>query len=425
MKKEFLKNVILDQKELIESHIKSGNIIDRDGLVQCSKFIAHPNTLLISGLRRAGKSIFSHILLKEKKYAYINFDDERLIRFKTEDFNSLLEACYELYGDCDYFLFDEIQNIKGWELFINRLRLKYRIIITGSNARLLSSEMATHLTGRFDTYTIFPMSFSEYLHFQSIPLEYKEHHTTREKAQYGVIFESYLRCGGIFEYYKFGKEHIRSLFSSIISKDILSRNIIKFPVELEELAVYMVNSFASKISVNKIANMLGINSPHTIREYIKYLESTFLIFSVNKFSYKLKEQSSAFRKMYITDNGIIDSLLFDFSANKGRLLENLVAIELKRRSGQQNFTFYYWSNYVNECDFVIKSGRKIISIYQVCYELTEENQRREFAGLIEAGREFNLNEGIVLTMFQEETRSINSFTIKIEPVWKWLPINFE
>lgn len=420
MNKEFLKNVIVDQKDLIETHIKSENIIERDGLTQCSNFITHPNILLISGLHRAGKSFFSHLLVKEKKYAYINFDDERLISFKTEDLNSLLESFYELYGDCDYFLFDEIQNIKGWELFINRLRLKYKIIITGSNARLLSSEMATHLTGRFDTHTIFPMSFTEYLRFHSTPSENLKHFSTREKARYGSLFENYLRSGGIFEYYRFGKEHIRSLFSSIITKDILSRYAIKFPVELEELALYMVNSFASKISVNKITKMLGINSPHTIREYIKYLENTFLIFGVNKFSYKLKEQRSAFRKIYIMDNGIIDSLLFDFSANKGRLLENTVAIELKRRSIREAFDFYYWSNYINECDFVIKTGRKIASIYQVCYELTEKNQQREFAGLVEAAREFNLKEGVVLTMFQEDTQTFNGFTIKIVPVWKWL-----
>jgi len=420
MNKEFLKNVIVDQHELVESHLTSENIIERDGLNSCTRFIAHPNILLISGLRRAGKSIFSHLLLTKQKYAHINFDDERLISFKTENFNILIEAFYELYGDCEYYLFDEIQNIQGWELFINRLRLKYRIIITGSNARLLSSEMAAHLTGRFDTHSIFPMSFSEYLRFQSTPLESKKHFTTQQKALYSSLFETYLRSGGIFEYFKFGKEHIRSLFSSIITKDILSRYAIKFPVELEELAVYMVNSFASKISVNKLAKTLGINSPHTIQEYIKYLKNTFLIVTVNKFSYKLREQRSAFRKIYVIDNGIIDSLSFDFSANKGRLLENKIAIEFKRRSSEENFEFFYWSNYVNECDFIIKKGKKITSLFQVCYELTETNQQREFSGLVEAARHFDLKEGVVLTMSQEDTQTVNGINIKIIPAWKWL-----
>lgn len=420
MNKELLKNVILDQKESIEAHLQSDKIIERDGLKECAQLITYPNVLLISGLRRAGKSVFSHLLVKDQKYAYINFDDERLISLKTEDLNSLLEAFYELYGDCDCFLFDEIQNIAGWELFINRLRLKYRIVITGSNARLLSSEMATHLTGRFDTFTIFPMSFIEYLRFQSVDDEPRKNFSTREKALYTFHFESFLRSGGIFEYFKFGKEHIRSLFSSIITKDILSRYTIKFPLALEELALYLVNSFASKISVNKIAKLLRINSPHTIKEYIKYLENTFLIFGVNKFSYKLKEQSTAFRKMYITDNGIIDSLVFDFSANKGRFLENLVAIELKRRSLRENFDFYYWDNYINECDFVIKRGKKITAIYQVCSELTDKNQQRELAGLIEAARQFDQKEGVILTLSQEDTQTANGMTIKILPVWKWL-----
>jgi len=420
MNKEFLKNVILDQKELIESHLSSNKIIAREGLKECTKFIAHPNVLLISGLRRAGKSIFSHLLLKDQKYAYLNFDDERLISFKTADLNTLLEAFYELYGDSNYFLFDEIQNITGWELFINRLRLKYRIIITGSNARLLSSEMATHLTGRFDNFTIFPMSFVEYLRFQSAPDRDMKNFSTREKALYGSYFENFLRSGGIFEYFKFGREHIRSLFSSIISKDILSRYTIKFPVELEELAFYMVNSFVSKISVNKITKMLHINSPHTLKEYIKYLENTFLIFGINKFSYKLKEQSTAFRKMYIMDNGIVDSLLFEFSANKGRFLENIVAIELKRRSTRNNDEVYYWDDYNHECDFVIKSGKKIIAIYQVCSELTDKNQPREFAGLIKAARQFDQKEGLILTLSHEDIRTVDGITIKILPVWKWL-----
>lgn len=166
--------------------------------------------------------------------------------------------------------------------------------------------------------------------------------------------------------------------------------------------------------------MLRINSPHTIKEYIKYLENTFLIFGVNKFSYKLKEQSTAFRKMYVMDNGIIDSLVFDFSANQGRFLENLVAIELKRNSTRANFDFYYWDNYVNECDFVIKSGKKINAIYQVCSELTDKNQPRELAGLIEAARQFDQKEGFILTMSQEDTQVVNGITIKILPVWKWL-----
>ena len=280
--------------------------------------------------------------------------------------------------------------------------------------------MATHLTGRFDTYTIFPMSFVEYLRYNSTPLNNLKVHSTRQKAMYRALFEKYLRSGGIFEHYMFGKQHIRSLFSSIITKDILSRYAIKFSVELEELASYMVNVFGSKISVNKVAKMLRINSSHTIKEYIKYLENTFLVFGVSKFSYKLKEQRTALRKIYIIDNGIIDSLLFDFSANKGRFLENTVAIELKRRSIHNNFNFYYWDNYVNECDFIIKSGNKIISIYQVCYEITEQNQQREFAGLIAAARDFDLKEGIILTMSQEETKIVNDIKIKIIPVWKWL-----
>lgn len=280
--------------------------------------------------------------------------------------------------------------------------------------------MATHLTGRFDTYTIFPMSFLEYLRFLSIAHNDQKGYTTREKAVYGSSFEKYMQNGGIFEYYLFGKEHIRSLFSSIITRDILSRYAIKYPLILEELAFYLVNVFASKISVNKIAKMFRIKSQHTIREYIRYLENTFLVFTLGKFSYKLKEQRAALQKIYIIDNGIIDALSFDFSANKGRLLENAVAIELRRRSIAGNSAVFYWDNYVNECDFIIKTGKKVTSVYQVCYELTGQNQQREFAGLLTAAREFNLAHGTILTMSQEDARVVDDISVKIMPIWKWM-----
>ncbi|MFH1760719.1 MAG: DUF4143 domain-containing protein, partial [bacterium] len=207
---------------------------------------------------------------------------------------------------------------------------------------------------------------------------------------------------------------------SIIKKDIIGRYPIKFPVALEELASILINSFSCKISVNRIAKILNIKSPHTVKEYISYLESTFLLFGISKFSYKLKEHYTCFKKMYVIDNGIVSSMVFDFSSNKGRLLENCVAVELYRRSIMENYEFFYWDDQRRECDFIIKKGPKITAVYQVCYELTENNRQREYAGLIKALKEFNIKRGYILTMGQRDANIVEGFCVTVLPVWQWM-----
>ena len=233
MKKEQIKNIIIDQIELFSEKLNSENFIEREGLLKCSKFLTHPNILLISGLRRAGKSVFSHLLTRKENCPLINFDDERLAGIETTDLNTVLECFYEIYGDFEYILFDELQNIPKWELFVNRLRNKYKIVITGSNANLLSSELATHLTGRYVTFTIFPLSFREFLRYNSIKLQSNMLFSTKEKSRISRLFSEYLTDGGIFEHYKFGKEYTRNLFSSIINKDIIARRSEEHTSELQ------------------------------------------------------------------------------------------------------------------------------------------------------------------------------------------------
>lgn len=423
MDKDYLKNIIIDQRELITQKLESEKVVVREGLTRCEIFISHPNILLISGLRRAGKSFFSHLLAKKAAYAFINFDDERLVDIKTKDLNLVMECFYDLYKEFEFLLLDEIQNVAGWELFVNRLRNKYKIIITGSNANLLSKELATHLTGRYSDFSLYPLSFKEFLKFKSVKLNNQSLHSTKKRSEIYSLFSGYLNEGGIFEYYKFGKEFLRNLYSSIITKDIVLRYNIKYPVVLEELALLLVNYFTNKISVNNITKNLEIKSPHTTKEYINYLENSFIIFTVNKFSYKLKEQLSSFKKLYVTDNGIINSLIFDYSQNKGNLLENLVAIELKRKSGLEGSKFFYWDNYSVKCDFIVKRGKKIVSAYQVCSQITLENREREYAGLVAALKEFGLKEGTILTDSTEEELKVEGLKLKIIPVWKWLLTN--
>jgi predicted AAA+ superfamily ATPase len=235
MNKEYLKNVIIDQREEIGGRLKKEETIAREGFEICRLYIKHPNILLISGMRRAGKSFFSHLLVGRNNYAFLNFDDERLIEFKTKDFNVVLECFYELYGNFDYIVFDEIQNIRGWELFVSRLRGKFKIIITGSNANLLSKELATHLTGRFSDFVLFPLNFREFMKYNHLVIKDAGLYSTKERSGITALFEKYLKSGGIFEYYKFGGEFLRNLWSSIITKDIAVRYKIKYPHILEEL----------------------------------------------------------------------------------------------------------------------------------------------------------------------------------------------
>lgn len=420
MDKAYIKNVVVDQREMFSNLLNSQQIISRAGVELCKKHLSEPNILLISGLRRSGKSIFSHLLMKGANTPFINFDDERLIGAGVSDLNTVLECFYEIYGEFDYILLDEIQNIKGWELFVNRLRNKYKVIVTGSNSNLLSSEMATHLTGRFMSYELFPLSFMEFLRFKGLSVDKNSVHSTKARGKSHSLFSSYLKEGGIFEYYKFGSEFLRGLFSSIITKDIIGRYDIKYPVVLEELALLLINQFSSKVSVNKMTKYFKVKSPHTIKEYIRYLENTFLIFTINKFSCKIKEQLSTFKKVYIVDNGMINSLIFGFSENRGRLLENLVAVELKRMAGRGGFHLFYWDNYNVECDFLIKKGAKITDAFQVCHELNLNSRKREIEGLLSALKEFGLKNGCILTDSQEEEMDVEGFKINVLPAWKWL-----
>jgi uncharacterized protein len=252
-----------------------------------------------------------------------------------------------------------------------------------------------------------------------MPIPESSGYSTSQGSRLKKLFDEYCFSGGIFEGYTLGKEHLRTLFRSIFTKDVIGRHHISYPVVLEELAVTIINSFAQTISLNKITKRTGLKSPHTIKEYLGYLETTFLFFSVHKFSFRIKEQQASLRKAYCCDNGMVSSMLFETSENAGRFLENLVAIELKRRE-RTGGSFYYWNDYRHECDFVIKRGRKVTEAIQVCHELTENNRIREERGILVAMKEFNLDYGTILTSDQEDDLRIDGKHILVTPAWKWL-----
>ena len=415
------KSIIKEQREELEKIEKEEKIIERTGLNKSKESLKYPNILAILGIRRCGKSIFSYLLAKPHKFAYINFDDERLAGLKSDDLNKILESFYELYEDIDYIILDEIQNVDNWELFVNRLRRTKKIILTGSNSKLLSGELSTHLTGRYLDIILFPFSFKEFLKLKEV----KENkvYTTQEKAEIMKTLQEYLEIGGFPEAYKFGKGMISKIYEDILTKDILLRHNISKKEEIKKLAKYLITNSSGEITYSKLARIFDIKHVSTISNWISYLENAFLIFRLERFDFKLKQQFIAPKKVYCIDSGLMNTIGFKFSENRGKVIENEVALELQRRKAKENsFEVYYWKDYQqNEVDFIIKKDKKIESLIQVSYiNSKEEIKEREINALLKASKKLRCKNLIVITWDYETEEKFGGEIIKFVPLWKWL-----
>ncbi|MFH1249353.1 MAG: ATP-binding protein [archaeon] len=420
-----IKSVIREQRQELENISRKEKIIDREGLKEARVYLKHPNILLITGIRRCGKSIFSYLLEKDSKFAYVNFDDERLRNTKGDELDRVLGAFYEIYGEVEYIILDEIQNISGWELFANRLRRTKKVILTGSNSNLLSGELATHLTGRHIDVRLFPFSFREFLTLNNFPVI--EGYTTEEKARLARYLEEYIEKGGLPESYKFGSAIVTAVYEDIISKDIIIRYKINKTEEIKKLAKYLVTNSSGEISYSKLANILGIKHVSTISKWVGYLKESFLIFTLEKFDFKLKQQFIASKKVYCIDTGIIGSIGFKFSEDKGKSIENIAAIELQRRKTHENkLEVYYWKDYQqNEVDFVLKVDRKITALIQSTYANSKEDiKEREINSLIKCSEALKCDNLIVITWDYSSEEKIRGKNIKFIPLWKWLLENY-
>ncbi len=411
--KELLKSVILDQHEIIwdQSFIKRQIP---------SHYYETEEVIVISGIRRCGKSTLLNQIRKElpEKDYYLNFDDERLIGFQVEHFQDLFETFVELFGQQKTFYFDEIQNIWGWERFVRRLRDQgNKVFITGSNASMLSRELGTHLTGRYLSMELFPFSFKEYLQFKHISYGREEIHATRQRSELQKHFHDYLHTGGIPLYVKsHNDEYLKSLYNSILYRDVLVRNRLTNEKEMLELVHFLASNVAKLSSNNSLAKVVQIKNASTIKNYLDFLQNTYLLFQVNKYDVSLKKQLQNQKKTYFIDNGLVEKLGFMFSDNLGRLLENLVFIELMRRKKQ---VYYHKQKY--ECDFVIREDNRITEAIQVCYTLeNEETRNREIKGLIEAMSINNLKNSIIITNSYEDKLQTDGKIISFLPAWKWL-----
>ncbi|MFQ5638924.1 MAG: ATP-binding protein [bacterium] len=413
MKNSDLKTVILEQNSLpLED-----SLISRDKFRQVVEWHSDAAVVVISGLRRCGKSTLLHQLRERHKGYYLNFDDERLVAFDIEDFQKADEIFHELYGDRNVYYFDEIQNVSGWERFVRRLRdfLK-KVYISGSNARLLSRELGTHLTGRYLECTLYPFSFREFLQFKRIDFETEDFHTTAGRAKLKRSLNGYFETGGMPEYLQTeNREYLKTLYESILYRDILVRNKIANETAMRELMLFVFSNIGKLVSFNKLKSMLGLKSPTTVKDYFQYLRNSFLVFLLPKLSYSLKKNIYADKKVYLVDNSFARHLGFRLSGDLGRFLENLVFVELLRRGKE---VFYFQEKH--ECDFVVKTPASVEQAIQVCYEMNPDNEARELNGLLEAMEACRLFEGLILTYDQEDEKNIDNKCLRILPVWKWL-----
>lgn len=409
------KGIILGRERIIGREVNA---------VRLNKFLKYPNILAILGIRRSGKSVLSWLLMGSKRYGYVNFDDEAFYGMRAEDLNVVLKAFYELYGNLDYLILDEIQNAPGWELFANRLRRTKRVIITDSNSQLLSGELATHLTGRHIDFTLFPFSFKEFCAYRKITLALD--YTTETAARMENALMEYVDKGGIPESYKYGKPILKSVFGDIIAKDIVRRYKIRNMEAIESLGKYLVSNFSSEISFNKLKNLFSVKKVQTIKNYVSYFENAYLVFILERFSYKLKQQAIAPKKIYCIDTGFINAVSFSSSSNLGRLFENVVCTELFRRkgyfeSGHEQEIFYWKNAQQEEVDFVVKEGVRVRQLIQVCYSLDNPGtKKREINSLLKASRELKCSNLLVITYAKDGEERIKGKKIRYVSLWKWL-----
>ena len=423
MQLQEIKEVVASQREEIEEKFEKTKIIEREiDRKRLKSFLKSPNVLAILGVRRCGKSTLSLQIFKNEKYGYINFDDERIMDFNAKDFNKVMEAFYELYGKIEKLILDEPHNIQGWELFVNRLRRTKKVIVTGSNSKMLSGELATHLTGRHIDFTLYPFSFREFLTYNDFELG--EYLTATKMGLIKNLLKEYMVQGGFPERYLLGKEMLVNIYFDIIEKDIIKRIKIKKRVAFKEMAKYLISNFSSEITFSKLKNILNIKDQHTIKNWVDGLEQAYLIKVIERYSPKLKESIIAPKKVYCIDTGIISAISFRFSENTGRIMENMVAIELLRRRSywHPNTEIFYWKDHQGrEVDFVIKEGMDVKQLVQVSYaSAIDEIERREIKALMKASDMLHCKNMLLITWDYEDEIKMNDKMIKAIPLWKWL-----
>ena len=421
MKISDIEKVLLEQQDELEA-LEGEVLIHRpeEDLINLKSKLAQ----VVIGVRRSGKSTLCFNALRKAgvHYAYANFDDERLEELETQDLDNVLQTLYKIYGKFDYLFFDEIQNIDGWPLFVNRLlRQKIHIIITGSNAKLLSTELATHLTGRHHKIELFPFSFKDWCSIKEV--DYTRL-TTKNKGLLSKAYDEFFRQGGFPELIsgeENPKEYISTLIDNIISQDIKKRYKIRNIDALKRLAHHILNETPTLIVKDTLQNIIGIKSERTLGNYLMYLNQTYLISTISKYSSRSRERARN-EKSYAIDVAFMDKRENAFSGeNLGWRLETLVYLELLRRKAGTENDIYYYQGRSAEADFVVCDGNKTLAVYQVSYDISNaKTRKREIKGCIAGAKATKCDNIFLITDHESEVIEEDGYTIQVIPIWEWL-----
>ncbi len=418
--RNLLREVLLEQSKNLKGGM-SANWVKREAFNEIKRFIPLKQALIITGVRRCGKSVLlSQIMEFFGSFYYTNFEDERLNGFGVADFNLLYEVCLELFGPGRTFFLDEVQNVEGWEKWVRRMYDDgFKFFITGSNARLLGKELGTLLTGRHLQINLYPFSFTEFLLSKGIEHGKNDVYLTEKRAVIVKAFFSYMKTGGFPEFVRNQEvEILQEYFNSIIQRDVVERYGVKNVQILKNLARHLITNSGNLTTYNQLKTITESKSANTAINYVSYLENAYLVFRVPFFSYSIKKQTANPFKVYSIDPALRNAIGFTFSQDLGRTYENIVALQLKR----QNLETYYWKNAIHqEVDFAIKKGKKITQLIQVSFKLTDPIvKKREITALLKAGKELRCNNFLIITEEHEATENTGGEKIKFVPLWKWL-----
>lgn len=414
-----MKNVLLNQRQE-RDNLLSHPYLSRHSKYAFNELLLNKQIKLITGPRRSGKSTQALLMLRGKNFAYLNFDDNALLsRWNEEVVMAMLDDVYPAY---DYLLLDEVQNLDNWDLWVSKLyRNGVNMVITGSNAKLLSSEMATVLTGRYIQVEMLPFSLAEVFEWNGMNLGA----VSDEDAVRALrMMDDYLRNGGYpetVEARSITQGYLSTLFDSIVWKDVAKRHRVRNVNDLNNLAMYLVSNFCNPLSYNSVAMDLGFASVATTKKFMGYLNEPYLFFYLSRYNNKLKLMKNAPQKVYLVDNGFVSAKAFSLSDNLGRLLENQVFVELLRRGyNTERSLFYYRSRNDKEVDFVTRDGNRIESLIQVCYDLSSpRTEKREVDSLVECAGELRCDRLVIVTWDEERVIEKDGYRIEVVPVRKW------
>ena len=414
-----MKTIILNQRKE-RDELLSRPYLERRSNQDTEMLLSSHLIKLITGPRRVGKSTQALLMLRNRNFAYLNFDSQQLL--DAWDADLVMRMLDDVYPDYEYLLLDEVQNLEAWDLWVSELyRLGKNLVITGSNAKMLSSEMATALTGKYLKVELLPFSLEEFFDWNKLDLSRLN---PEQQADASALMDDYMRNGGYPEVVasrQLTRNYLDTLFDSIVWKDVAKRHSVRNVTDLNDLALYLVSNFCNPVSANELTEELGFSSVNTTKKFMDYLHEPYLFYYLPRYNNKLKLMKKAPRKVYVVDNGFVAAKAFSLSDNLGRLLENQVFVELLRQGYDTDKTmFYYRSRNDKEVDFVLRKGTHIEQLVQVCYDMSSpKTEKREVDSLIECAEELNCSNLVIVTNNEERVIEKDGYRINVVPVAKW------